>query len=108
MVDEFFHVVSEATRPIALMNATFTVVATRSNWYLTSILPEFIDARQKGFIRRRLGLDHVIDIEVAAFALAAQGAIAPALLLINMDAASRACPTGSSSSASGGWAAMAR
>ncbi len=62
-------------------------MATLRNWYLTAILPDFIDDRQKGFMRGRLGIDHVIDIETAAFALAVQGASVPALLFIDMEAA---------------------
>ncbi len=50
------------------------------------MLPDFIDDRQKGFMRGRLGLDRVIDVEAAAFALAVQRA-APALLFIDVEAA---------------------
>ncbi len=69
------------------MNVSYKVVATHYNWYLAAILPDFIDDRQQGFMRGRLGLNHVIDAETAALALAVQGALAPALLFIDMEAA---------------------
>ncbi len=50
-VDESVYVAPDLTRPIALMNVSYKVVATRCNWYLTAILPDFIDDRQKGFMR---------------------------------------------------------
>ncbi len=69
------------------MSVSYKVVATRCNWYLAAALPEFICDRQKGFTQGRLGLDRVLDIETAAFALAAQGALAPAPLFIDVEAA---------------------
>jgi hypothetical protein len=74
------------------MIVSYKVVAIRRNWYLAAILPNFIDDRQKGFSRGRLGIDHVIDIESAAFALAVQGASAPALLFIDIEAAFPSVP----------------
>ena len=50
-VDDSLCVAPDLTRPITLMNVSYKVVATRCNWYLTAILPDFIDDRQKGCMR---------------------------------------------------------
>ncbi len=52
-VDESLHVAPDLTRPITLMNVSYKVVATRCNWYITAILPDFIDDRWKGLTRGR-------------------------------------------------------
>ncbi len=50
-------------------------------------LPGLIDDRQNGFLRPRLGLEHTLDLEAAACALADQGTIALAVHLIDLEAA---------------------
>ncbi len=65
----------------------YKVEATRRSWYVAAILPDIIYDRRNGLMRGRLGFDHAMDIETAAFALDVQGALAPAVLFIDMEAA---------------------
>lgn len=46
-----------------------------------------LSEKRKGFIRRRLGTDHVLDLEVLASALASKGAGWPAMVFLDMEVA---------------------
>ncbi len=55
---------------------------------MANALPDYVDERQRGFIKGRLGVDHIMDIEVWAFGLAMQGSAARAtMILLDMEAA---------------------
>lgn len=55
-----------ASRPISLMNTSYRVIASSANQCLASALPAYIHERQKGFMRERLGIDHLIVLELFA------------------------------------------
>ncbi len=76
-----------ATRPVTLLNITYKVAAAFANTYLAEALPFFIDKLQRGFLKGRLGIEHVLDLEAAAFALASRGGCCPAIVLLDIEAA---------------------
>lgn len=54
---------------------------------MSEALPSYIDERQKGFMRGRLGIDHVLELELLGFVLASLGAPWLALVFLDMEAA---------------------
>jgi hypothetical protein len=50
-------------------------------------LPEYIDDRQRGFMRDRLGLDNVLLLEATAMLAAWAGSRSPALVFLDIMAA---------------------
>jgi hypothetical protein len=77
----------EETRPIALSDTSYKVLASVLNRILAAALPRFIDERQRGFMRGRQGLDHVMELEAAAIGAGRSGGPAPACCLFDILAA---------------------
>jgi endonuclease/exonuclease/phosphatase family metal-dependent hydrolase len=75
------------TRPIALSDTAYKAIASMLNRILAAALPKFIDERQRGFMRGRQGLDHVMELEAAAIKAGRLGGPAAALCLFDILAA---------------------
>ncbi len=75
------------TRPITLMNTSYKFVMGQANTLIAAVIPDHLDDRQKGFIRGRLGIEHVLSLEAAAYALSHLGGPALAILLLDIQAA---------------------
>jgi hypothetical protein len=76
----------EEMRPIALSDTGYKVIASVLNHILAAALPPFIDERQRGFMRGRQGIDHVMELEAAAIGMGRVGG-APACCLFDILAA---------------------
>ncbi len=59
----------------------------RANEIFTSALPNFVDDRQKGFIKGRLGSSACSPLRVAAWCLARMGAPSSVIMLLDIEAA---------------------
>jgi hypothetical protein len=77
----------EDTRPIALSDTSYKIIASMLNAILAAALPPFIDDRQRGFMRGRQGIDHVMELEAAAIGTGRTGSTAPACCLFDIKAA---------------------
>ena len=86
-LSELHYVRRDETRPITLLNVTYKFIATLCNSHLSQALPGYLGERQRGFVKGGPGTDHVLDVEVGAFALATQGAVAPAMILLDLEVA---------------------
>ncbi len=74
-------------RPLALCDSDYKVVMGCINYRLAQHIPDYVDDRQRGFIRGRLGLDNLLLLEAAAMLASRSGAAAPALCFLDIAAA---------------------
>ena len=74
-------------RPITMTNIPYKLVAALANSFIAEALPSYIDDRQKGFIKGRLGIEHILDLDAYGCGLAASGAAHPAIILLDIQAA---------------------
>jgi hypothetical protein len=77
----------EELRPLALCDTDYKVVMGCLNHRLALHLPEYVDDRQRGFIKGRLGLDNVLLLEAAAMLACRSGSKSPILCFLDIAAA---------------------
>lgn len=76
-----------ASRPIALLNTSYWMVASLATKFLSDAVPDYVDKRQRGFVRGRMGIVHDIDLQLLGFLLASLGAPWAAIVVLGMEAA---------------------
>jgi endonuclease/exonuclease/phosphatase family metal-dependent hydrolase len=74
-------------RPLALCDSDYKVVMGCINHRLALHVPDYVDDRQRGFIKGRLGLDNVLLLEAAAMLATRSGAASPILCFLDLAAA---------------------
>jgi hypothetical protein len=74
-------------RPLALCDSDYKIIMGCINYRLAHHIPDYVDDRQRGFIRGRLGLDNLLLLEAAAMLASRSGAAAPALCFLDIAAA---------------------
>jgi hypothetical protein len=74
-------------RPLALCDSDYKIIMGCINHRLAHHLPDYVDDRQRGFMRGRLGLDNLLLLEAAAMLASRSGAAAPALCFLDIAAA---------------------
>jgi hypothetical protein len=74
-------------RPLSLCDVDYKIIMGCINHRLAMLLPDFVDDRQRGFMRQRLGLDNLLLLEAAAMIAARSGASSPALCFLDIAAA---------------------
>jgi hypothetical protein len=74
-------------RPLALCDSDYKIIMGCINYRLALHIPDYVDDRQRGFIRGRLGLDNLLLLEAAAMLASRSGASAPALCFLDIAAA---------------------
>jgi hypothetical protein len=74
-------------RPLALCDSDYKIIMGCINYRLALHLPDYVDDRQRGFMRGRLGLDNLLLLEAAAMLASRSGAAAPALCFLDIAAA---------------------
>jgi hypothetical protein len=74
-------------RPLSLCDVDYKVVMSCINHRLALLLPDFVDDRQRGFMRERLGLDNLLLLEAASMVAARSGAVSPVLCFLDIAAA---------------------
>jgi hypothetical protein len=78
---------SEELRPLALCDTDYKVVMGCLNHRLAMHLPEYVDDRQRGSIKGRLGLDNILLLEAAAMLACRSGSSSPILCFLDIAAA---------------------
>jgi hypothetical protein len=74
-------------RPLSLCDVDYKIVMSCINYRLALLLPDFVDDRQRGFMRERLGLDNLLLLEAASMVAARSGAVSPVLCFLDIAAA---------------------
>jgi endonuclease/exonuclease/phosphatase family metal-dependent hydrolase len=74
-------------RPLALCDSDYKVIMGCINHRLANHLPDYVDDRQRGFMRGRLGLDNLLLLEAASMLACRSGAGSPALCFLDIAAA---------------------
>jgi hypothetical protein len=74
-------------RPLSLCDVDYKIIMGCINHRLAMLLPDFVDDRQRGFMRQRLGLDNLLLLEAASMIAARSGASSPALCFLDIAAA---------------------
>jgi endonuclease/exonuclease/phosphatase family metal-dependent hydrolase len=74
-------------RPLALCDSDYKIIMGCINYRLANHLPDYVDDRQRGFMRGRFGLDNVLLLEAASLLASRSGAASPALCFLDIAAA---------------------
>jgi endonuclease/exonuclease/phosphatase family metal-dependent hydrolase len=74
-------------RPLALCDSDYKVIMGCINHRLAHHLPDYVDDRQRGFMRGRLGLDNLLLLEAAAMLASRSGSRSPILCFLDIAAA---------------------
>jgi hypothetical protein len=74
-------------RPLALCDTDYKVIMGCINHRLALHLPDYVDDRQRGFMRGRLGMDNLLLLEAAAMIAARSGASSPVMCFLDIAAA---------------------
>jgi hypothetical protein len=74
-------------RPLALCDSDYKIIMGCINFRLAHHLPDYVDDRQRGFMRGRLGLDNLLLLEAASMLACRSGASSPALCFLDIAAA---------------------
>jgi hypothetical protein len=74
-------------RPLSLCDVDYKVIMGCINHRLAALLPDYVDDRQRGFMKNRLGLDNLLLLEAAAMLAARSGSSAPTLCFLDIAAA---------------------
>jgi hypothetical protein len=74
-------------RPLSLCDTDYKVIMGCINHRLALMLPDFVDDRQRGFLKSRLGLDNLLLIEAASMLAARSGSRAPVMCFLDIAAA---------------------
>jgi hypothetical protein len=77
----------EELRPLSLCDVDYKIVMSCINHRLAQLLPDFVDDRQRGFMKQRLGLDNVLLLEATSMIAARSGTVSPALCFLDIAAA---------------------
>jgi hypothetical protein len=74
-------------RPLALCDSDYKIVMGCINRRLANHIPDYVDDRQRGFIKNRLGLDSMLLLEAAAMLATRSGAASPSMCFLDIAAA---------------------
>jgi hypothetical protein len=74
-------------RPLALCDSDYKIIMGCINHRLAHHLPDYVDDRQRGFMRGRLGLDNLLLLEAAAMLASRSGSSSPVLCFLDIAAA---------------------
>jgi hypothetical protein len=77
----------EELRPLALCDSDYKIAMGCINYRLSLHVPDYVDDRQRGFIKGRLGLDNVLLLEAASMLAARSGAVSPIMCFLDLAAA---------------------
>jgi endonuclease/exonuclease/phosphatase family metal-dependent hydrolase len=74
-------------RPLALCDADYKIIMGCINHRLALHLPDYVDDRQRGFMRGRLGMDNLLLLEAASMLASRSGSASPVLCFLDIAAA---------------------
>jgi hypothetical protein len=74
-------------RPLALCDSDYKIIMGCINHRLAHHLPDYVDDRQRGFMRGRLGLDNLLLLEAASMLATRSGSSSPVLCFLDIAAA---------------------
>jgi hypothetical protein len=74
-------------RPLALCDSDYKIIMGCINHRLALHLPDYVDDRQRGFMRGRLGLDNLLLLEAASMLASRSGSSSPVLCFLDIAAA---------------------
>jgi hypothetical protein len=77
----------EDLRPLSLCDVDYKIVMSCINHRLAQLLPDFVDDRQRGFMKHRLGLDNLLLLEATSMIAARSGSSSPTLCFLDIAAA---------------------